>query len=79
MRRKLFVLTLIIASAFVFYLPAQARDSKTANRIVAGKTALQAVAEVRFVRVRGRRYKVWYRTFRRGGRKYVRIYRIQYA
>jgi hypothetical protein len=79
MRRKLFVLTLMIASAFAFYLPAQALDSKTTNRIVAGKTALNAVAEVRFVRVRGRRYKVWYRTFRRGGRKYVRIYRIQLA
>ena len=83
MRRKLFVLALILVSAFMFYVPAaEAKDLKNENLAAVtggGKTNFNALGEVRVVRLRGRRYKVWYRTFWRGGRRYVRIYRVQYA
>jgi hypothetical protein len=81
MRRKLFVLTLILAAAFAVYLPAQAKDSKAVNDdVVSGKITLtNALAQVRYVRIRGKRYKVWYKTFTRRGRRYVRVYRVQRA
>ena len=80
MRRKLFVLTLILASVLAIYLPAQAKNPKTANdNAVSGKVTFTALAQVRYVRIRGRRYKVWYKTFRRNGRRYVRVYRVQRA
>jgi hypothetical protein len=80
MRRKLFVLTLILATVFAVYMPAQAKDAKITNdNAVSGKVTFTALAQVRYVRMRGRRYKVWYKTFRRGGRRYVRVYRIQRA
>lgn len=80
MRRKLFVLALILATVFAVYLPAQAKDAKATNEsVVSGKTTFNAAAQVRYVRLRGKRYKVWYKTFRRGGRRYVRVYRVQRA
>jgi hypothetical protein len=80
MRRKLFVLTLILASVFAVYLPAQAKDAKAgSDPAVSRKTAVNALSQVRYVRMRGRRYKVWYKTFRRGGRRYVRVYRVRRA
>jgi hypothetical protein len=80
MRRKLFVLTLILAGVFAVYLPAQAKDTKAGNdNAVLGKIAVNALSQVRYVQLRGRRYKVWYKTFRRGGRRYVRVYRVRRA
>jgi hypothetical protein len=80
MRRKLFVLTLILATVFAVYLPAQAKDAKVTNdNIFNGKITLTASAQVRYVRIRGKRYKVWYKTFRRNGRRYVKVYRVQRA
>ena len=80
MRRKLFVLTLILAAVFAVYLPAQAKDAKTTKEtVVAEKITVKALAQVRYVRIRGKRYKVWYRTYTRRGRRYVRVYRIQRA
>jgi hypothetical protein len=81
MRRKLFVLTLILATVFAVYLPAQAKDAKVVNdNAVSGKiTYTAALGQVRYVRIRGKRYKVWYRTFTRRGRRYVRVYRVQRA
>lgn len=80
MRRKLFVLTLILATVFAVYLPAQAKDAKaTSDNVTFGKITFSAAAQVRYVRLRGKRYKVWYKTFRRGGRRYVRVYRVRRA
>jgi len=80
MRRKLFVLTLILATIFAVYLPAQAKDAKITNdNTTSGKVSFTALAQVRYVRIRGKRYKVWYKTFTRRGRRYVRVYRIQRA
>lgn len=80
MRRKLFVLTLILAAVFAVYTPAQAKDAKPANDdAVSGKITFTAAAQVRYVRIRGKRYKVWYKTFTRRGRRYVRVYRVQRA
>jgi hypothetical protein len=80
MRRKLFVLTLILATVFAVYLPAPAKDAKSANdNAASGKITFTASSQVRYVRIRGKRYKVWYRTFTRRGRRYVRVYRVQRA
>jgi hypothetical protein len=80
MRRKLFVLTLVLASVFAVYLPAQATDAKVVNDdVISGKITYTAPAQVRYVRLRGKRYKVWYKTFTRRGRRYVRVYRVQRA
>ena len=80
MRRKLFVLTLVLATVFAVYVPAQAKDAKVTNEnVTAGKITYRASAQVRYVRIRGKRYKVWYKTFYRRGRRYVRVYRVQRA
>ena len=80
MRRKLFVLTLILATVFAVYMPAQAKDAKITNdNATSGKVSYTALAQVRYVRIRGKRYKVWYKTFTRRGRRYVRVYRVQRA
>ena len=80
MKKKLFTVLFVLATVGFIWLPTSAKaleDTKTTNLIES--TTLKANNQVRYVRVRGRRYKVWYRTFYRHGRRYVRVYRIRRA
>ena len=80
MKKKLFTLLFVLATVGFICLPTSAKaleDTRTTNLSLS--TTLKANNQVRYVRIRGKRYKVWYKTFRRNGRRYVRITRIRRA
>ena len=65
----------VLATAMIWFAPAMARAETPENgtsKLLSSKTEI-ASAQVRgrYVRLRGRRYYVRYRTFR--GRRYVRV------
>lgn len=71
MKKIILVTFLILASCFVIFPSnAKALENK-ANSVTTGNFANQV--RTRYVRVRGKRYRVTYRTFRRNGRTYIKI------
>lgn len=80
MKNKLLAIIFVLATVGFLYLPASAKtaDANNSKTLVEVNTA-NALNQVRYVRVRGKRYKVWYKTFRRNGRRYVRVTKIRRA
>ena len=80
MKKRLFTLVLTLAISLAVYLPAQAKnisfDNKSSLSELASSNALR---DVRYVRVRGKRYKVWYTTYYRKGKRYIRITKVRRA
>ena len=75
MKNKLFAFLLLFGMFGFVYLPSQVKAADNSS-----KTAeISAAKDVRFVRVRGKRYKVWYKTFYKKGKRYVRISKIRRA
>ena len=75
MKNKLFAFFLMFAVVGFVYLPSDVKASDNHSNV----TELSAAKDVRFVRVRGKRYKVWYKTFYKKGKRYVRITKIRRA
>lgn len=69
-----FVFSMMIA----LYLPASAKDTNSTSTIVSTKLSA-ASGGVRYIKVRGKRYKVWYNTFRKRGKLYYKITKIRRA
>jgi hypothetical protein len=65
--RKILLLFVLAASIGFTALPANAATPKAEKNSVMGSSGLNQV-RTRYVRVRGRRYRVTYRIVRRGGR-----------
>lgn len=79
MKNKLFALLLLVAVAGFVYLPSQVNAADTRSNSLISSAELSAAKDVRYVRVRGKRYKVWYKTFYKKGKRYVRITKIRRA
>lgn len=79
MKNKLFAFLLLFAVTGFLYLPSQVRAADKSSNSVISTTGLSAAKDVRFVRVRGKRYKVWYKTFYKKGKRYVKITKIRRA
>lgn len=80
MKKRLFIFVLILAVSFTVYLPAHANTISIDNKSTLSELASSgAIRDVRYIRVRGKRYKVWYSTYFRKGKRYVRINRIRRA
>lgn len=79
MKKLTLTFVFVFAMLFAMYLPAQAKDVK--QPVSFGKTTMTVnySAGVRYVRVRGKRYKVWYKIYYKNGRRYIRILRYQRA
>ena len=78
MKRKILVYLFVLATAAFIYLPAPAEAlAKDANN--GSVKTLTANGQTRYVHVRGRRYRVRYRVYRRHGRRYIRILRVRRA
>lgn len=79
MKKLTLTFVFVFAMLFAMYLPAQAKDVN--KPITVGKTTVTVnySAGVRYVRVRGKRYKVWYKIYYKHGRRYIRILRYQRA
>lgn len=77
MKNKFFAFLLLLGMFGFVYLPSQAADNRSNSTI--SNSELTAVKDVRFVRVRGKRYKVWYKTFYKKGKRYVRVTKIRRA
>jgi hypothetical protein len=79
MKKIIVTFAFVISMMFAMYLPTQAKDNNSSN-IVTGKTLTVAYGGgVRYMRVRGKRYKVNFITYRKRGRLYYRITRIRRA
>lgn len=71
MKKIVLVTFLILASCFVVFPSNAKAEVNKSNLISSGNFANQV--RTRYVWVRGKRYRVTYRTFTRKGRKYIRI------
>ncbi len=76
MKNKFFGLLLILGTLGFVYLPGEARAADNRSESVVANTEAKAFRDVRYVRVRGKRYKVWYKTYYKRGKRYVRITRV---
>lgn len=80
MKKRLFTFVLTLAVSLAVYLPAQANTISTDNKAFSSQlVSSNAVRDVRYVRVRGKRYKVWYNTYYRKGKRYIRITKVRRA
>lgn len=79
MKKLTLTFVFVFAMLFAMYLPTQAKDIK--QPITIGKTTTTTIyaSNVRYVWVRGRRYKVWYKIYYKRGKRYIRILRYQRA
>jgi hypothetical protein len=78
MKKLIITFVFVFSMMFIMYLPVQAKDSNNYSNITT-KTSAVASAGVRYMRVRGKRYKVWFTTYRKRGRLYYRITKIRRA
>jgi len=77
MKKKIFALFLVLATFEVIYLPTQAKAFDINDNTSLVRTVTTNFnRDVRYVRIRGKRYKVWYKVYYRRGRRYVRIQRV---
>jgi hypothetical protein len=79
MKKRFFAFLLLVAVAGSVYLPGQVRAADNRVNSVITTAEISAAKDVRYVRVRGKRYKVWYKTFYKKGKRYVRITKIRRA
>lgn len=79
MKNKLFAFLLLFGMFGFVYLPSQVKAADNRSNTIISNAELTAAKDVRFVRVRGKRYKVWYKTFYKKGKRYVRISKIRRA
>ncbi len=77
MKSNLLSLILVLVCIAGIYLPAQANDIKEVS--ASSNTVLNYSKDVRYVYIRGKRYKVWYKTKYRKGKRYVQIYKVRRA
>jgi hypothetical protein len=78
MKKLIVTFVFVFSMMFAMYLPAQAKDTNNSLNIIT-KTSTVASGGVRYMRVRGKRYKVWFTTYRKRGRLYYRITKIRRA
>lgn len=70
--KKIILVTFLIFASCLVVFPSNAKaEVNKANSIASGNSASQV--RTRYVKVRGKRYRVTYRTFTRNGRRYVKI------
>jgi hypothetical protein len=80
MKKIIVTFVFVFSMMFAMYLPTQAKDNRNSSNPVTGKTLTVAYGGgVRYMRVRGKRYKVNFITYRKRGRLYYRITRIRRA
>lgn len=76
MKKKLIILTMILLTMAVMYFPASAKTSNEGNRPSVAENLKVNVTPQRYVRYRGRIYRIRYRRYRRVRRvRYYRRYR----
>ena len=79
MKNKVIALLLVLGTLGFVYLPSEVKAADNSSSSILSTIEAKATKDVRYVRVRGKRYKVWYKTFYKNGRRYVRIIRYQRA
>lgn len=80
MKKRLFTFVLSLSVLLAVYIPSQARSfTEDSKSFSPNPVSASAVRDVRYVRVRGKRYKVWYSTYYRKGKRYVKIHKIRRA
>ncbi|MCU0239613.1 MAG: hypothetical protein MUC29_09240 [Pyrinomonadaceae bacterium] len=77
MKKIILTFTFIFSMLFAMYLPIQAKDINKTS--VNSNTSLNLSSDVRYVRIRGKRYKVWYKTYYKKGKRYYRILKVRRA
>ena len=79
MKNKLFAFLLLLGMVGFVYLPIQVKAADNRSNTIISGSELTAAKDVRYIRVRGKRYKVWYKTFYKKGKRYVKITKIRRA
>ena len=79
MKNKLFAFLLLLGMVGFVYLPSQVKAADNRSNTIISGSELTAAKDVRYIRVRGKRYKVWYKTFYKKGKRYVRITKMRRA
>jgi hypothetical protein len=78
MKKIIVTFAFVFSMMFAMYLPAQASESNNPSALLT-KTSAAAFGGTRYIRVRGKRYKVRFTTYRKRGRLYYRITSIRRA
>lgn len=76
MKNKVIALLLVIGTLGFVYLPSDVKAADSRSETTISVNESKAFKDVRYVRVRGKRYKVWYKTYYKRGKRYVRITRV---
>lgn len=79
MKNKLFAFLLVLSTLGFVYLPSELKAADQNSNTTISVNETKAAKDVRYVRVRGKRYKVWYKIFYKNGRRYVRILKMRRA
>jgi hypothetical protein len=79
MKKIIVTFVFVFSMLFVMYLPTAAKDINKSANIATKSLTVAYGGGTRYMRMRGKRYKVSYITYRKRGRLYYRITRIRRA
>lgn len=75
MQKKLFILVIILVNLFSLIISAQASDIK--NLSEKSYSTFSASKDTRIIKVRGKRYKVWYKVSYKRGKRIIQIIKVK--